>query len=173
MYVIISVEKRRMHAIYDPIQIHKYERKSDKMKQSSTPMTSDISFFRIAKEMSNLSDHHYKLGCVVVRGHRIISSGHNNKTKGHPIQAKLDKQFFGLDNCLKHTHAEVATLVPLIKRHEDLSDCTLYIYRQNALGQSAMARPCPRCMQLIKQQGIKKIKYSTDDGFAVEKIFET
>lgn len=37
-------------------------------------------------------------------------------------------------------------------------------------GMSGMARPCPRCMRLIKSLGIKRINYSTQGGFAEEII---
>ena len=33
-----------------------------------------------------------------------------------------------------------------------------------------MARPCPACMQAIKDMGIKHIAYTTDDGSANELI---
>lgn len=33
-----------------------------------------------------------------------------------------------------------------------------------------MSRPCPRCMELIKEQGIKKICYTTNDGYVDERI---
>lgn len=42
-------------------------------------------YFNSAKSIAELSDHRCKLGCVVVDGHRIISSGHNSKTKFHRI----------------------------------------------------------------------------------------
>ena len=50
----------------------------------------DRAFFNSARAVSKLSDHHYKLGCVVVDRHRIISSGFNSKTKCHRVQAVLD-----------------------------------------------------------------------------------
>lgn len=33
-----------------------------------------------------------------------------------------------------------------------------------------LARPCPACMAMIKNLGIKKIYYTTDDGFAFEQL---
>jgi deoxycytidylate deaminase len=127
-------------------------------------------FFNTAKEISNLSDHHYHLGCVIVDHHRIISSGHNSNTKCHPIQKELDTRFFG-EESRGPVHAELAALLPLIKQHNiDLSGATLYTYREDKHDHIAMSRPCPRCMSLIKKYGIKKIKYTTTDGFVTEKL---
>lgn len=131
----------------------------------------ESAFFNIAKEVSMLSNHKTKLGCVIIDKHRIISSGHNSQTKCHRLQADIDKKYFKLDNCKGPVHAEVAALLPLIKRKQDLSTATVYLYREsNDTNMIAMSRPCPRCMSLIKQCGIKKIKYTTPDGYATEKI---
>ena len=69
-------------------------------------------------------------------------------------------------------HAEFAALLPLIRKRVDLTGATIYVYRETADKKLAMARPCPRCMSLIKKYGIKRIKYSTPDGFAVERVFK-
>lgn len=129
----------------------------------------DKVFFNIARETSKLSDHRCKLGCVVIDHHKIISSGYNSKTKCHRLQAELDKKFFN-QHSFGPIHAELAALLPLMRRKVDLSGATLYVYRETSNNELAMARPCPRCMSIIKKCGIKKIKYSTPDGFAMEKI---
>lgn len=130
----------------------------------------EMAYFSAAKAMATLSDHKQQLGCVVVDGHKIISSGHNSRTKNHTMQAAIDKKFFQRDNCKGPVHAELDALLPLIKRKYNLTNATLYVYRQNALGMPAMARPCARCMNLIKTYGIKKMKYTTPEGYATEKI---
>ena len=130
---------------------------------------SERAFFRIAKVMSELSDHRHKIGAAVVCKHRIISTGVNSNTKCNALQAKLDTDMF----CGLHfgkVHAELDALLPLIKNNIDLKDATLFVYRQRKTQLPGMARPCPRCMSLIKECGIKTIYYTTDDGFAVEKI---
>lgn len=122
-----------------------------------------------AKAVSKLSDHHQQLGCVIVNKHKIISSGYNSSTKCHRIQAELDSKLFG-DTCLGKVHSEVSALIPLIKTRVDLTRATIYVYREHKDGTLAMARPCTRCMSLIKQFGIKTIVYTTDDGIATEKL---
>ena len=125
------------------------------------------SFFKVAQSLSSMSDHRVKIGCVVVNKHRIISSGHNSNSKCHAVQAQLDMKHFNC-TCSGKVHAETSALIPLLKSNEDFSRATLYTYREYKDGQLAMSRPCPRCMELIKRVGISTIKYTTDDGYAVE-----
>jgi deoxycytidylate deaminase len=129
----------------------------------------EISYFNAAKAMSELSDHkQYKLGCVVVDRHKIISSGRNSHSRTHSIQAQIDTRRFGC-TCPGYKHAEVDALIPLIRRGVDLSKASIYVYRQHKDGRLAMAKPCCGCEQLIKECKIKKIYYSIENGFAQEK----
>lgn len=131
----------------------------------------DRSLFRAAQSISMMSDHKYKIGCVIVDKHRVISSGHNSNTKCHSLQAQLDEKYFNCF-CVGKLHAETSAIIPLLKTKGDYSRATLYIYREHKDGSLAQARPCSRCMQLIKQIGISKIKYTTDLGYATEYIGE-
>lgn len=126
-------------------------------------------YFRTAKAVSELSNYPiHKIGCVIVKGHRIISSGHNSKTKCHPLQAKLDTEKYGTE-CPGKCHAEIMALLPLMKNKTDLSNASIYIYREHKDGSLAMAKPCSSCQKVIKQLGIKKIFYSIEHGYAIEK----
>lgn len=129
------------------------------------------SFFNAAKAVSELSDHRVKLGCVIVSKHRIVSSGFNSNSKCHPVQAQLDSQHFGC-SCIGKLHAETTALLPLLRQKVDLSKATLYVYRSHRDRSLAMARPCPRCMQLIRKAKISKIRYTTEDGYATEVLKE-
>lgn len=139
------------------------------MKTPHNMSKSEKAFFRVAKNMSELSDHKHKIGAVVVLKHRIISTGMNSNTKCNAHQAKLDTKMFGGLHFGK-IHAETDALIPLIKTKTDLSDASIFVYREHKNTNSAMARPCERCMGLIKSCGIKTIYYSTEDGFAMEKL---
>lgn len=128
------------------------------------------SYFRAAKAVSELSNYPiHKIGCVIINGHNIVSSGCNSSTKCHPLQAKLDTSYFKVQCCGK-IHAETAALIPLIKSGVDLSNAIVYTYREHKNGKKAMARPCQRCMSLLKSCGIKKIRYTTEFGYAEERI---
>ena len=120
--------------------------------------------------MSELSDYPiHKLGCVVVKGHRIVSSGHNHKTRCCALQAKLDTEKYGV-NCPGRMHAEIMALMPLMRDKVNLSNASLYIYREHKNGTLAMARPCSSCEKIIKELGIRKVFYTIENGYAVEKF---
>lgn len=126
------------------------------------------SFFNAAKAVSTLSNHKHKLGCVIVKGHKIISSSCNSATKCSSIQAKMDKDMFG-EESRGALHAEVDALLPLMRRGEDLTNASIYVYREHKNGVLACARPCSRCEKLIKQCGIKRIHFTIENGIAEEK----
>lgn len=126
-------------------------------------------FFRIAKSMSELSDHpRHKIGCVVVNKHHVISIGCNSSIKTNPLQAKLDKHRYGCD-CPGRPHAELSALYPLIKANVDLTNASIFIYRQTKDGRFACAKPCPSCEWLIKQCKIRNIFYTVNGDYAKEK----
>ena len=126
-----------------------------------------ISYFRQAKYASENSDFpRIHIGAVVVNKHNIISSGCNKQTKTHRLQVELNKKRFSPDSVGK-LHAEVCALLPVINK-VDLSDATIYVYREDRKGNLALCRPCKACMSLIKACGIKKIYYTTYDGYAEE-----
>lgn len=130
----------------------------------------DKIFFNTAKQVSFLSDYNGPhLGCVCVDGRRIVTSGYN-AMKTNPTQRKYNR-FRDFNECYPaRVHAEVSALNSLIGKDIDFSKMKLYVYREHKNGTLAMARPCKSCMALIKALGIKKICYTTEDGYAEEKL---
>lgn len=122
------------------------------MKSSDIP-----SFFRLARNVSKLSDHRYKLGAVVVTNGKPIAVGHN-QTKTNPCA-----KWVGL-------HAEEQAIKACGKAN--LSGSSIYVYRQKKNGSLAIARPCEHCMQILKDSGVKWIYYTTSEFpfWEVEKI---
>ena len=127
-----------------------------------------IAYFRAAEAISQLSDHRCQLGCVIVKKHKIISSGHNSESQIHGFQKRLDEKFFHDGKSRGCKHAEIDALLPLIKNKQDLSSAIIYIFRKDKNGKLVMARPCTRCMSVIKEQRIKKLEYTTNDGYVSE-----
>lgn len=95
----------------------------------------------------------HRLGAVVVKGGRVLSTGFNAirhcKETGKSTQ-----------------HAEEAAIVRLLKdgRHSELVGSRLYISRFTPGGKLGLARPCERCMSLIRSVGIRDVAYTTDYG---------
>ena len=134
------------------------------------PSNKDRAYFKIAECMSKLSDHRYKIGCVVINHHKIISSGYNSNFKIHKFQKMLDEKFFNDGKSKGCKHAEIDALLPLIKDKVDLTKAIIYTFRRDDDGNLGLARPCSRCMSVIKSLGIKKLKYTTNCGYASEVI---
>lgn len=126
-------------------------------------------YFSAAKAVSELSDHKHKIGATVVLKHRIVSSACNSDCKTHPLQKRYNRIRFVEDTPHK-CHAELLALLPLIKDGVDLSNASIFTYRQHRNGILACARPCKSCMELIKDCGITKIFYTTEDGYAREDL---
>ena len=100
----------------------------------------------------------------------ILSVGYNtNKT--HPIQKKyniyreMEKDKVEPSSGL---HAEMMCLLGLKDMDIDYSKVKLYIYREDQNGNLSNCRPCPACMELIDRLGIKKIYYTTENGYATD-----
>lgn len=134
--------------------------------------SSQKSFFEIAKKISELSTFHrknIKVGCIVVHGKRIISSGYNSD-KSHPIQKRYNIYRFSDDT--PHTlHAEISALIPIMHDSTlDFSKLKIFIYRQKANGSLGSSKPCQSCRNFMKDLGIKHVYYTTDEGFCHEEI---
>ena len=128
-------------------------------------------FFNKANDMSHYStDKKYHIGCVAVYHNNVIALGYNNK-KTHPMQKKYNeyREVKYNKDIIPSIHAEMMCLLSI--RHLELkwNKVSLYIYRSCTHGQG-LARPCPACMAAIKDLGIKNIYYTTQDGFAYERI---
>jgi deoxycytidylate deaminase len=115
----------------------------------------NIKFFDLAKKISKLSDHkNFHIGCVIVRGGKVISVG-TNKVKTHP---KSRHPFFSL-------HAEMAAIL-LAK--QDLKHCEMYVFRALRDSTLALSKPCQYCLEMITEAGIKEVHYTVQEGHETE-----
>lgn len=130
----------------------------------------DYNYFNKAKRIATISDYNkVHVGCVAVYQGQVIGLGCNcNKT--HPVQQFYNKYRYKSDSMLPKLHAEINCMNQI--RHLDInfSKVKLYIYRIRNDQPFGMARPCPSCMAAIKDLGIRDIYYTTNDGYAYEKI---
>jgi dCMP deaminase len=111
-------------------------------------------FFELAKKLARTSEYpDHKLGAVIVKGNTILGVG-VNKLKTHP-KAK---------NYAKRIHAELAAI---LNARTDVTDCDLYVFRYTQSGLQGISKPCDGCMCAILEAGIKRVYYSTADGYGV------
>ena len=111
------------------------------------------------------------IGAVAIYKGSIVASAYNsNKTS--TLQAHYNVYRYVSDTPCK-CHAETALVQKLRWRFGDSLDWTkvhIYLYREYKNGALAPSRPCPSCMAMLHELGVKKIYYTTENGYAMEKI---
>lgn len=110
--------------------------------------------FRIANKQAKKSPHHqHRLGAVIVKGGRVLSTGYNSIRYTKELKEPS-------------LHAEGAAILKLLKegRLHDLAGAELFVSRFTKGGSIGMARPCSNCHSLLASVGIKHVHYTTDLG---------
>ena len=130
----------------------------------------DYRYFYKARQIANISDYNkIHVGCVAVYHGQIIGIGCNtNKT--HPAQKFYNRYREPSDTMLPKLHAEISCINQIKHLDINFSKVKLYIYRIRKDQPFGLSRPCPSCMAAIKDLGIRDIYYTTNDGYAYEKI---
>jgi hypothetical protein len=95
------------------------------------------SFF---EKLAAKSTHQHKHAVVVERGGTILSYGYN----------------------VGWNHAEKKALGKLWP--DKRRGVTVWSVRVTSGGNWRMAKPCPRCEAYLRENGVKEVLYSTDDG---------
>lgn len=138
----------------------------------------DERMFAAARKEAESSDFEsFHMGCVITYKKRIIGSAANSD-KTHPMQAKYNqyRKFNKTKNGIKHSmHAEIAAInsIPYVTGREvEWSKVKIYIYRisPGKPGQYGMARPCPGCMQAIRDMGIQHVYYTGEGSYIYERL---
>ena len=113
--------------------------------------------FRIASRQAKHSPHvQHKLGAVIVKGGRILSTGFNSIRPSSLLGTRT-------------LHAEAAAILQLLKqrRLHDLAGADIYVTRYTKGGAVGMAKPCDHCRGLIRSGGMLRIHYTTGSGTTV------
>lgn len=106
------------------------------------------------EEAESSSNYPYRIGAVIFKGSRIISSGHNQIRSN-----SISKKYKIFEESL---HAEQDALLGIdwLK----LKGCSICVVRLNYSGSLSMGKPCNMCYSALKFVGIKKIYYSNYNG---------
>jgi len=112
------------------------------------------------------------IGAVCVYKKSIVATAWNtNKTS--PLQAQYNIFRYRDSDTAPKAHCEVNLIQKLRWRFGDSIDWSkvdIYLYREYKNGKLACSRPCVSCLQLLKDLQIKRIFYTTEDGFVEEKF---
>lgn len=136
------------------------------MKESSVKK-----YFSLAEDASKFSDYRKeKVGCVFVYKNKTISVGYNT-TKENPLQKYYNRyRGYNVDSAKNMVHAEMMCILKIKDMDIDFSKLHIFVYRKHKNGINAISKPCPACMQALKDLGIKNIHYTGEDSFIYEKI---
>ena len=119
----------------------------------------DIKFLKLAQNIAKDSLMPKKHCAIIIKGKSIVSIGINSK-RTHPEMFSRDKDRIFL-------HAEVDAIMS--SQYKNIKGSTMYVSRHSIAGKH-ISKPCDICMDVIKKSGIKKILYTTDTGYEVERI---
>ena len=141
---------------------------------------SDIKFFDLARIEAEDSDfEHFHVGCVLIYQGRVLSSAHNTK-KSDPMQKKYNRcRHFNhtTKGYINHSgHAEMMALKKVsypVAQQVDWKKVKCYTYRicPGLPLLQGMSRPCVACLTAMRERGIRDFYYTTDMGFAHERIW--
>lgn len=125
----------------------------------------NLRFITKALAASLESDHDkVRIGAVIVDGNYVVSRACNVR-RTHTRQHRYNVQT-GRKCPAPKLHAEIHALIK--SRDYDLTGCTLYVGRYQLNGSLGNCKPCSSCRQAIKDSGIKKIVYTTEEGVREE-----
>ena len=129
--------------------------------------------FEMARQVAEQSDFtRAHVGCLITyKGIPIASGCNSNKT--HPMQEEYNryrKNKHDPQEFIPKRHAEITALSKIRDLNLDSRKLEVYVYRIRKDQKYGMARPCPSCMQALKDMGVHNINYTTNEGYAEEVI---
>lgn len=115
----------------------------------------------IEKAIEAAKSSHFErapMGAVLTKGNRILGVG-QNKTNRHQSKIKTTSWPGSL-------HAEVACILDALRKHpaSKLKGSILTVVRLNKKNKLRLACPCNSCYNVIRNLGIKEVRFSNDVG---------
>ena len=102
------------------------------------------------------STYRFKIGAVIFKGKRIISSGHNGIRSSANIKNKFK-------NYINSLHAEQAALMNI--DWCKVKGCSIFVAKvSHRHGLISMASPCDMCRSILSHVGINTIYYADSNG---------
>lgn len=111
------------------------------------------------------------LGAVAVFHGIVIAKGWN-QNKTHTLQQQYNRYRYNVKQqkyCPSKIHAEMDIITKIRHLDIDFGKVEVYIYRQTRDGEKALARPCAACQRALRDLGIKKVCYTTEEGYCEER----
>ena len=116
--------------------------------------------YDLARTMAEKSLSRFRLGAVLAKKNRVISTGYNDMRKTHTLMQKYNRD----KSWAPGLHAEVDACIGVPAA--DIEGADLYVVRILKSGRLALAKPCRICRRFIKDVGIRRVYYSfSDEGW--------
>lgn len=125
----------------------------------------DEYFISIAREVARRATcPRAKVGAVIVKDHRIISTGYNGAPAGEPHCCDVGCDIVN-DHCCRTIHAEVNAVGQAARFGLPIEGATVYFW-------DSLNRPsfCYNCEQVMKAAGIMNVVF-LDNGLLTERCF--
>lgn len=127
-------------------------------------------FLNQAVAVAMASSSKKRVGSIILKKKRLIASACNCDRKTHPIQKKfadLASQIYVNESFSRKIflHSEILCVIRAREEGDTIITARVGGHGGNKLRNS---RPCPLCTLYLKEHGIKKIHYSTPNGFRFE-----
>lgn len=122
-------------------------------------MLSD-NIYDLVIETAKSSPSKKQVGAILLNRNKVVATATNIETKTHPIQARFAERV-GLHEKI-FLHAEIAALVKCREECDTIVVARLGGHNHDEL---RMAKPCPVCALALKEAGIDKVHYTTNEGF--------
>ena len=119
---------------------------------------------KLAIDEAEKSVYRFRVGAVVFKGSRILSSGHNGirSSRIHPFYKKYNNA----------CHAEQDAILN-IKDWSTIKGCSILVVKiSKKIGILSNARPCSMCQELLRYTGIKTMFYSNTNGEIISEKLE-
>lgn len=105
-------------------------------------------FMDIAEKVATRSTcDRLHVGCVIVRGRRIVSTGYNGSVSGEDHCDEVGHLYNEQGRCIRTIHAEQNAII--FADGDDLVRSTAYVTHQ----------PCENCAKLLIQSGVERVVY--------------
>lgn len=101
----------------------------------------------------------WRLGAVIVRGGKIISSGYNR------YSAKMEK--FSRKYNLRHLFSLHAEMDAILNAAGNIDDAIMFIAGIKHNGNEVYCRPCYNCLKIIRHTKIRAIYYQAKNDIEV------
>ena len=111
----------------------------------------------ISQNLKFTNPHRCKHFSFIVKRSTILSFGQNTYDKTHPLG-----KYLGYRNA--SIHSELAAIVNFQWDREELQNCDIVNVRLNRHGQMRYAKPCPCCLHLLQNLGIKRAYYTNKNN---------